>query len=45
MEIIYYYKPQVDHLLFLLVAHFTGKISISFSYCGREFDMETNISS
>ena len=43
------YNKQVDHFLFLLAgflsfwrSYLTGGISFTFSYCSREFDMETD---
>ena len=43
------YNKQVDHFLFLLAgflsfwrSYLTGRISFTFSYCSREFDMETD---
>ena len=44
------YNRQVDHFLFLLAvflsfwwSYLTGGISVTCSYCGREFDVETDV--
>ena len=44
------YNTQVDHFLLLLAiflsfwrSYLTGRIYFTFSYCGREFDMETDV--
>ena len=43
------YNKQIDHFLFLLAVflsfwrpYLTGRISFTFFYCSREFDMETD---
>ena len=51
MEILYYFKPcdtknynnQVDHFLFLLAVSSKYLFFLPFSYCGCEFDMETDV--